>query len=138
MWSFTTVLLFLQKWNAFLKNVKQWFKNVKQWFIKILYSIKLVPLKECLKGTEMMKRFCQISQVFDDDKNAISCDCCNIDEINKLSINRHRVLFILHLNIPSLSSHIDDQKIFLGLLTTKRTYVFLKADYLKTFQWLLI
>lgn len=67
----------------------------------------------------MMKRFCQISQVFDDDKNAISCDCCNIDEINKLSINRHRVLFILHLNIPSLSSHIDDQKIFLGLSTTK-------------------
>ena len=66
-----------------------------------------------------MKRFCQINQVFDDNENTISCDYYNTDKLNKLNINRHHHLFILHLNISSLSSHIDDLKIFLSLLTAK-------------------
>ena len=67
----------------------------------------------------MMKRFCQINQVFDDNENTISCDYYSTDKLNKLNINRHHHLFILHLNISSLSSHIDDLKIFLSLLTAK-------------------
>ena len=67
----------------------------------------------------MMKHFCQINQVFDDNENTISCDYYNTDKLNKLNINRHHHLFILHLNISSLSSHIDDLKIFLSLLTAK-------------------
>ena len=69
------------------------------------------------KAREMMKRFCQINQVFDDNENAICYDYYNIVELNKLNINRNHKLFILYLNISSLSSHIDDLKIFLSLLT---------------------
>ena len=71
------------------------------------------------KPRGMMKRFCKINQVFDDNENATSCNYYNIDELNKLNINRHHSLFILHLNISSLFSHIDDLKIFLSLLTAK-------------------
>ena len=71
------------------------------------------------KIREMMKCFCQINQVFDDNENAISCDYYNIDELNKLNINRHHDLFILHFNISSFSSYNDDLKIFLSLLTAK-------------------
>ena len=73
----------------------------------------------CEKTREIMKRFCQMNQVFDDNENAINFDYYNIDELNKLNINRHHDLFILNLNISSLSSHIDDIKIFLSLLTAK-------------------
>ena len=58
---------------------------------------KIVPLNQCLtkKTREMMKRFSQINQVFDDNENAISCDYYNIDELNKLNINRHHDLFFI-------------------------------------------
>ena len=71
------------------------------------------------KTREIIKRFCQINRVFHDNQNTISCDYYNIDELNKLSISRHHNLFILHLNISSFSSHIDDLKIFLSLLLLK-------------------
>ena len=66
-----------------------------------------------------MNNFCQMNQVFDNNENAISCYYYNIDELNKLNINRHNNLLILHLDISSLSSHIDDLKMFLRLLTAK-------------------
>ena len=71
------------------------------------------------KTKEIMKWFCQINQVLGNNENAISCDYYNTDELNKLNINRHHDLFILHLNISSLSLLIDDLKIFLSLLTAK-------------------
>ena len=87
------------------------------------------------KTREMMKRFCQINQVFDDNENAIRCDYYNIVELNKLNINRNHNLFILYLNISSLSSHIDDLKIFLGLLTANVDILCISESiYLKTIQ----
>ena len=92
-------------------------------------SIKAVSKKT----REMTKRFCQINQVFDNNENAISCDYYNLDLLNKLNINRYHDLFILHLNISSLSSHIYDLKLFLILLTAK-VDIFLKAGYLEATQ----
>ena len=81
---------------------------------------KISFIKTMFKKTkEIMKWFCQINQVLGNNGNAISCDYYNIDELNKLNINRHHDLFILHLNISSLSLLIDDLKIFLSLLTAK-------------------
>ena len=78
-------------------------------------SIKTMPKKT----REMMKLFCQMNQVFDDNENEISFDYCSIDDPNKLNMNMHHNPFILHLNISSLYLHIDDLKIFLSLLTAK-------------------
>ena len=61
---------------------------------------KISSIKTISKKTrEMIKRFCQINEVSDDNENAISCDYDNIDKLNKLNINRRHDLFILHLNI---------------------------------------
>ena len=55
-------------------------------------SIKTMPKKT----REMMKLFCQMNQVFDDNENEISFDYCSIDDPNKLNMNMHNML---HLNI---------------------------------------
>ena len=81
---------------------------------------KISSIKTTSKKTrEIMNCFCQINQVFDDNENVISCDYYNIDELTKLNINGQHDLFILHLNISLFSSHINDLKIFLSLLTAK-------------------
>ena len=96
---------------------------------------KISSIKRMSKKTRgMMKCFCQINQVFDNNENAISYDYYNIDELNKLNINRHHNLFIPHLNISSLSSHIDDLKIFLSLLTAKVDILCISENNLKTIQ----
>ena len=91
---------------------------------------KISSIKTMSKKTrEMMKHFCQMNQVFDNNENTISCDYYNIEEPNKLNINRHYYLFILRLNISSLSSNIDDLQYFLVCWQQKWTYVFMKVDY---------
>ena len=34
------------------------------------------------KAREMMKRFCQINQFFEDNENVLICDYCSIEELN--------------------------------------------------------
>ena len=59
-----------------------------------------------------------LNELFDQSENSISCDYYTPHEFKKLKIKGHD-LFILHLNISSLSSHIDDLKIFFAFLDTK-------------------
>ena len=72
-------------------------------------------VKESLRK---MKRFCQINQIFDDNKIVIICNYSSNEDLNKLNTGKHD-LYILDLNISSLSSHIDNLKFLLSLLTAK-------------------
>ena len=103
------------KWNH--KKYEKLKNDPLPWYCSFYKSSSIKRM--CEKTREIMKRFCQMNQVFDDNENAINFDYYIIDELNKLNINRHHDLFILNLNISSLSSHIDDIKIFLSLLTAK-------------------
>lgn len=60
----------------------------------------------------------ELKQIFDETNNLISCDYYNIYELNKVQ-TKERDLYIIHLNISSLSSHIDDLEIFFSLLSNK-------------------
>ena len=57
----------------------------------------------------------ELKQIFDETNDLISCDYFDIYELNKIE----RDLYIIHLSISSLSSHIDDLEIFLSLPSNK-------------------
>ena len=67
------------------------------------------------KTTEKLKTFCEVSQLFDQPENSVSCDYCTPYELNKIKVKQED-LSILHLSISSLSAHIDDLKSFLSEL----------------------
>ena len=50
------------------------------------------------KAREMMKRFCQINQFFEDNENVLSCDYCSIEELNKLNIQAS-ITFTYYISI---------------------------------------
>ena len=54
-----------------------------------------------------MKKFSQISQLNDSNKNTVSCDYYDLDDFNKVVVTKQD-LAVLHLNISSLSSHINE------------------------------
>lgn len=60
----------------------------------------------------------ELKQIFNETNDPISCDYYNIYELNKIQ-TKERDLCIIHLNISSLSSHIDDLEIFFSLLSNK-------------------
>ena len=70
-----------------------------------------------MKTREMMKPFCQINQIFEDKENVIICEYYS--NKHQQSYYRKYDLYILHLNISSLSSHIDGLKALLSLITAK-------------------
>ena len=70
------------------------------------------------KSTECLKQCRELNKLFDQSENSTSCDYYTPHEFKKLKIRDHD-LSILHLNIFSLSSHIDDLKNFLALRETK-------------------
>ena len=56
-----------------------------------------------------------MSQIFEQSENPLSCGCYDISDFKKLNINKQQDLSILHLNISSISAHIDDLRTFLNL-----------------------
>ena len=61
------------------------------------------------KTTEKLKTFCEVSQLFDQSENSVSCDYYTPYELNKIKVKQED-LSVLHLNISSLSAHIDDRE----------------------------
>ena len=56
---------------------------------------------------KILKSFCQLNRIFDAIKNPINCDYYDIDEVDIVKTNKTRQdFYILHFNIPSLTSHI--------------------------------
>ena len=70
------------------------------------------------KTTEKLKTFREVSQLFDQSENSVSCDYYTPYELNKIKVKQED-LSVLHLNISSLSAHIDDLKNFLSELRIK-------------------
>ena len=70
------------------------------------------------KTTEKLKSFRGVSQLFDQSENSVSCDYYTPYELNKIKVKQED-LSVLHLNISSLSAHIDDLKNFLSELRIK-------------------
>ena len=54
-----------------------------------------------------MKKFPQISQLNDTNENIVSCDYCDLSDFNKVILTKQN-LAVLHFNISSLSSHINE------------------------------
>ena len=67
------------------------------------------------KTKDFLKDFPGMSQIFKQSENPLSCDYYDISDFKKLKMNKQQDLFILHLNISSLSAHIDDLRTFLNL-----------------------
>ena len=59
---------------------------------------------------ELIKKFSQISQLNDSNENTVSCDCYDLNDFNKIIVTKQD-LVVLHLNISSLSSHINELKL---------------------------
>ena len=86
-------------------------------------SMCIVPLSVSCKPTvkafgkkakELLKRIKDLNHIFDQSGNLISCDYFDIEDLKKAKI-KSQDLSIFHLNISSISSHINDLKIFLNL-----------------------
>ena len=60
-----------------------------------------------------MKTFSQISQLNDPNENTVSCDYYDLNDFNKV-IAIKQDLAVLHLNISSLSSYINELKLLLS------------------------
>ena len=80
---------------------------------------KPIPRKINKKGKEFLKKFREMSQIFEQSENPLSCDYYDISDFKKLKINKQQDLSILHLNISSISAHIDDLRTFLNLAQHK-------------------
>ena len=59
---------------------------------------------------ELIKKFSQISQLNDSNENTVSCDYYDLNDFNKIILTKQD-LVVLHLNISSLSSHINELKL---------------------------
>ena len=61
-----------------------------------------------------------MSQIIEQSENQLNYDYYDISGFKKLKINKQQDLFILHLNISSISAHIvDDLRTFLNLAHNK-------------------
>ena len=71
------------------------------------------------KTKEFLKKFREMSQIFEQSENPLSCDYYDISNFKKLKINKQQDLSVLHLNISSIAAHIDDLRTFLNLAHDK-------------------
>ena len=69
---------------------------------------------------ELTKKFSQISQLEDPNKNTVTCDYYNLNDFNKVIVTKQD-LAVLHLNISSLSAHINELKPLLSSLNLNFT-----------------
>ena len=67
------------------------------------------------KTTEKLKTFREVSQLFDQSENSVSCYYYTPYELNNIKVKQGD-LAVLPVNISSLSAHIDDLKNFLSEL----------------------
>ena len=81
------------------------------------------------KTTEKSKTLHEVSQLFDQSENSVSCDYYTPYELNKIKVKQED-LSVLHLNISSLSVHIDDLKNFLSELRIKFDIICISASRL--------
>ena len=111
---------------------------------------KPFPRKMNKKTKDFLKKFREMSQIFEQSENPLSCDYYDISDFKKLKINKQQDLSILHLNISSISAHIDDLKTFLNHFNHKfdmcisesrifvkhpqKTYIDLPGSTLSKFQ----
>ena len=77
------------------------------------------PIKKIgTKTRETRNKFRDLNQLFDQTEHSVSCDYYNLTDFRKVK-NTQQDLSILHLNISSLSAHINDLKTFLNLVDSK-------------------
>ena len=79
---------------------------------------KPIPRKINKKAKEFLKTFREMSQIFEQSENPLSCDYYDISDFKKRKINKQDLL-ILHLNISSISAPTDDLRTFLNLAQHK-------------------
>ena len=60
-----------------------------------------------------------MNQIFDQSDNLISSDYYDIPEFKKMKIREQQDFSALHLNISSISTHINDLRNFLNLVNQK-------------------
>ena len=82
------------------------------------------PEKSILKKADQktkthLGKFKELNQVFNKTENNISCDYFDINEFKKIKI-KHHDFSLLHLNILSLSSHINETKFDIICITESR------------------
>ena len=63
---------------------------------------------------DLMARFKQVTDLLDPSQNLTSCDYYDANDISKLRINEND-LSVIHLNMSSLSLHINELKLPLFL-----------------------
>ena len=66
----------------------------------------------------LMARFKQVNDLLDPSENLTSCDYYDVNDISKLRINEND-LSVIHLNMSSLSRHINELKFFLSFFKVK-------------------
>ena len=71
------------------------------------------------KTKEFLKKFCKMSQIFEQSENSLSCDYYNIPDFQKPKINKQQHSSIFYLVISSISANINDLKTFLNLVNHK-------------------
>ena len=81
-------------------------------------SAQAVLSKKVDKRTkEILKKLNDLNKLFDHKENAVSCDCFDIMNTKKVKIKEQDSL--LHLNISSLSTHINELKTLLSHVDSK-------------------
>ena len=73
-----------------------------------------------------------MNQIFDQSDSLISCDYYDIPEFKKMKITEQKDLSIIHLNISSISSHINDLRNFLNLINQKIDIICISESRIST------
>ena len=81
------------------------------------------------KTTEKLKKFRELSQLFHQSENSVSCDDYTQHELNKIKVKQVD-LSVLHLDISSLSAHIDDLNNFLSEIRIKFDIIYISESRL--------
>ena len=92
---------------------------------------KPISKKVNMKTKEFLKKFREMGQIFEQSGNPLTCDYY-ISDFKKLKINKQQDLSILHLNISSISAHIDDLRAFLSLFNHKFDIIYISENRIST------
>ena len=84
------------------------------------------------KTKEFVKKFCEMSQIFEQSENPLSCDYYDIPDFQKPKINKQWHSSIFYLDISSISTNIDDLKTFLNLVNHKFAIICISKSRLFT------
>ena len=90
-------------------------------------------VKKIIKKTkEFLKKFREVNQIFDQSDNLISSDYNDNPEFKKMKIREQEDLSILHLNISSISAHINDLRNFFNLVNQKINIICISESRIST------